>query len=76
MFLRIWQFATTLLAALNMGTAWRHALELPAKRRYDAPQWTRVRQTLYRSFGKEGVGAWVEAVSVLEAGVLAFLVRG
>jgi hypothetical protein len=31
MFLRIWQFITIILAALTMGSAYCHALELPAK---------------------------------------------
>jgi hypothetical protein len=75
MMVRIWRLATIMLAALDMGMAWCHVLELPAKMRYDGPQWTRVQQTLYRSFGTEGVGAWIEPGAVLAAVVLAFLVR-
>lgn len=54
MIVPIWRFATIMPAALDMGMAWCHVLELPAKMRYDRREWTRVEQTLYRSFGKGG----------------------
>lgn len=39
MLVPIWRFATIMLAALNMGMAWCHVLELPAKMRYDGQEW-------------------------------------
>jgi hypothetical protein len=75
MFLRTWRFITITLAALSSGMAFCHALELPAKLKYDAALWVSVQHTLYRAFGVEGVGAWIEAGAVLAAVVLPFLVR-
>jgi hypothetical protein len=40
------RFIALMLAALNMGMTWAHVLELPAKMRYDAQQWTSIQQTL------------------------------
>lgn len=44
MFVRTWRFITLILAALTMGTAYAHALELPAKMHYDATLWTTINQ--------------------------------
>lgn len=74
MFLRIWRLITIILAALTMGTAFAHALELPAKMNYDASLYTTINQSLYWGFGH--VGGFIEAATVfLAAPVLTFLVR-
>jgi hypothetical protein len=74
--LTLWRLTALLLAALNMGMTWAHVLELPAKMRYDGRRWTQLQLTLYRAFGSEGPGMWIEPASVAAAGVLAFQVRG
>ncbi|NJM72045.1 MAG: DUF1772 domain-containing protein [Scytonema sp. RU_4_4] len=74
MFLRIWRLITIILAALTMGTAFAHALELPAKMNYDASLWTTLQQSLYWGFGH--IGGPIEGITVfLTAPVLTFLVR-
>ena len=67
-----WRFFTIILAALNMGMAFSHALEMPAKMAYDASLWTRLQHSLYQAYGT--VGGAIEVGSVLAAIVLAFLV--
>jgi uncharacterized membrane protein len=74
MFLRTWRFITLILAALTMGTAYAHALELPAKMNYDATLWTTINQSLYWGFGH--IGGPIEGITVfLAAPILTFLVR-
>jgi hypothetical protein len=73
MLVRLWRFCTIILAALSMGMAFSHALELPAKMAYDASLWTRLQHSLYVAYGT--VGAVIEVGSVLAAVVLVFLVR-
>lgn len=74
MVLRIWRFITLILAALTMGTAYAHALELPAKMHYDATFWTTINQSLYWGFGH--IGGAIEGITVfLAAPILTFLVR-
>jgi len=74
MFLRTWRFITLILAALTMGTAYAHILELPAKMNYDATLWTTINQSLYWGFGH--VGGLIEGITVfLAAPILTFLVR-
>jgi hypothetical protein len=74
MFLRTWRFITLILAALTMGTAYCHVLELPAKMGYDGTLYTRLNTSLYWGFGH--FGGLIEAATVfLAAPVLSFLVR-
>jgi hypothetical protein len=75
MFLQEWRFITIILTALTMGMAFCHMLELPAKMSYDAALWVRIQHTLYRAFGAQGVGAWIELASILTTIVLSFLIR-
>jgi hypothetical protein len=42
------------LAALTMGLAFAHTLELPQKLDYDAATWTQIQHTLYRYFAVIG----------------------
>jgi hypothetical protein len=48
------------LAALTMGLAFAHTLELPQKLDYDAATWTQLQHTLYRYFAVVGgpLGRW------------------
>lgn len=74
MFLRIWRFITIILAALTMGTAFAHTLELPAKINYNASLYTTISQSLYWGFGH--IGGPIEGMTVfLAAPLLLFLVR-
>jgi hypothetical protein len=75
MLLQIWRFVTLMLAACTLGMAFCHLLEMPVKMRYDARMWLAVQQSLYRMFGAQGPGAWLEVGSILTAVVLTVLVR-
>jgi predicted PurR-regulated permease PerM len=74
MFLRTWRFITLILAALDMGMAWCHVLELPAKMNYPASLYVTVQHTLYQQFGSLP-GIFSEVGAVVAAIVLSFLVR-
>ncbi|RUR79180.1 DUF1772 domain-containing protein [Chlorogloeopsis fritschii PCC 9212] len=74
MLVRSWRFITIILAALTMGTAYCHVLELPAKMGYDGTLYTRLNTSLYWGFGH--IGGLIEGATVfLAAPVLTFLVR-
>jgi hypothetical protein len=75
MLVRTWRFITLVLAALDTGMALCHALEMPAKLKVDAQLWLTFQHTLYRAFGSEGPGAFIEMGAILTAIVLVFLVR-
>jgi ABC-type xylose transport system permease subunit len=51
MFLKTWRFITIILAALSMGMAFCHVLELPAKMNYPASLYLTIQQSLYWQFG-------------------------
>ncbi len=70
---RAWHFFTILLAALSMGMAFSHVLEMPAKLAYDAALWNRVQHTLYLGYGT--VGAMIEVGAVVASIVLAWRTR-
>jgi hypothetical protein len=74
MFLRTWRFITLILTALNMGLAFCHLMELPAKMQYDGALYATINNSLYRTFGT-APGIAVEIGSILSAAALAFLVR-
>jgi len=75
MFVRAWRFITIILAALDTGMALCHALEMPAKLKVDAHLWLTFQHTLYRAFGPEGPGAFIEMGAIITAILLVFLVR-
>jgi hypothetical protein len=62
------------LAALTMGLAFAHTLELPQKLAYDAATWTRIQHSLYRYFAV--VGGPLEVATVIAAVVFALRARG
>jgi hypothetical protein len=68
-----WRSLTIMLAALSMGMAFCHLLEMPAKLTYSAGLWLTLLQTLYPAFGT--VGAIIEVGAVVTAITLVFLVR-
>jgi hypothetical protein len=73
-FTTLWRFVTLMLAALSMGTAFCHLMEMPAKLDIDGDLWLTLLQTLYPpTFGS--VGAFFEVGAMVAALVLAFLVR-
>jgi len=74
MFLTGWRFITMVLAALDMGMAFSHVLEMPAKMRVDGRLWLTFQQRLYRALGT--VGAVVEIGAVITSAALSFLIRG
>jgi hypothetical protein len=57
------------LAALTMGLAFAHTLELPQKLDYDAATWTQLKHSLYRYFAV--VGGPLEVVTIIAAVVFA-----
>ena len=71
--LRAWRFITLLLAALSMGMAWAHALELGPKMSLPKADYILV-QGIYQEFGR--LGAVIEPAAILAAVILTFLVRG
>jgi hypothetical protein len=71
--MRAWRFVTMMLAALSMGMAFGHLLELPAKLAYPGPVWLMLQQTLYGNF--QLLGLALESAAVACAVVLTFLVR-
>jgi hypothetical protein len=71
MFLRIWRFATILLAVLSLTMESAHVLEPPQKMQYDARLYSPVNATLYRYFTI--VGGGYQITSILAAVVLAYL---
>jgi len=73
MLVRNWRFITIMLAALTMGMALCHLLEMPAKMNYGGALWLTLLQTLYGVFGP--TSAFVETGAVTTAVVLAFFVR-
>jgi hypothetical protein len=73
MLLRNLLLITIMLAALTMGMALCHFLEMPAKMRYDGALWLTLLQTLYGVFGP--ASAFIETGAVTAAAVLAFLAR-
>jgi hypothetical protein len=75
MFVRLWRFLTLVLAALDTGMALCHTLEMPAKLKVDAQLWLTFQHTLYRAFGPEGPGAFIEMGAIITAAVLVFVVR-
>jgi hypothetical protein len=68
------RFLTVMLAALSMGAALAHLLEMPAKLRYDGPTWLRLLQTLYPP-GFGSVGSACEVLAVVASFVLVVATR-
>jgi hypothetical protein len=62
------------LAALTMGLAFAHALELPQKLNYDAATWTQLQHSLYRHFAV--IGGPLEVATIIAAVVFAVRARG
>ncbi len=73
MHIRIWRFATIMLASLSLTMTSAHVLELPQKMAYDAQMYSAVNTTLYRYFAI--VGAIYTLGSIIAAFVLTYLVR-
>jgi Domain of unknown function (DUF1772) len=74
MFLKTWRFITITLAALSMGMAFCHTLELPAKMNYPASLYLTIQHSLYREFGSFP-GIFSEVGAIVCAIALTFLVR-
>ena len=62
------------LAALTMGLAFAHTLELPQKLVYDAATWTQLQHSLYRYFAV--IGGPLEVATIIAAVVFAVRARG
>ena len=73
MLVKSWRTITIMLAALSMGMAFCHLLEMPAKMTYDGALWLTLLQTLYGAFGT--IGAFIEVGAVVTVVALAFLVH-
>jgi hypothetical protein len=61
------------LAALTMGLAFAHTLELPQKLDYDAATWTQLQHSLYRYFAV--IGGPLEVATIIAAVVFALRAR-
>jgi hypothetical protein len=70
---KIFALVTILLAALDTGLAYAHALELPAKMNYDASLYLLIHRTLYWGFGN--IGGPISTLVVVLTLVLAWTVR-
>jgi hypothetical protein len=77
MSIRSLRFVVLILAALSLGMSFAHVLEMPVRRSWDQSLWvaTTVHGNLYRMFGPNGPGAWIDLAAVLGAMVLAYQVR-
>lgn len=64
-----WRFVTLLFAALALGMAFAHLLEMPPKLRYPASLWVTLQRSLYQAFAP--AGAILETGAVVFAAVLA-----
>jgi hypothetical protein len=62
------------LAALTMGLAFAHTLELPQKLDYDAATWNQIQHTLYRYFAV--IGGPLEVATIIAAVVFAVRLVG
>jgi hypothetical protein len=71
---KIWQFLTLTLTALNLGLTFSHVMEMPAKMKYGGSLYGTINNTLYLKFGT-APGIAVEIGSIAAALVLAYLVR-
>ena len=67
------RLATLICAALVLGLAFSHVLELPQKMSYDAAQYARVQHTLYAYYAY--VGGPLEVLSIVLAVLLAIALR-
>jgi hypothetical protein len=72
--MRTLRFLTLMLAALSMGMAFSHLLEMPAKLAYQGPVWLMLQQTLYGNF--RILGLLLETGAVACALALTLFVRG
>ena len=61
------------MAALILGLAFAHVMELPGKLRMDGPTWLTVQQNLYIGFGP--LAAVVEPFGILLTWVLVFMLH-
>lgn len=69
-----WVVATLLTAPL-LGTSFSHALELPAKMKYDGPLYVTLQKTLYVAWGPPNIGGFLEPAAILAVALLTFLIR-
>jgi hypothetical protein len=67
--LKALRFSSIMSTAVAMTAAVAHLMELPNKRRYEAPLYVRLHRTLYNNFGRFAGPA--EALAVLTTGALA-----
>jgi hypothetical protein len=71
--LRLWWFATLLLASLSLTMESAHLLELPQKMKYSAQMYSAVNTTLYRYFAV--VGGVYQIGAIVAALLLVFFLR-
>jgi hypothetical protein len=69
---RLLPLGTLMVTALNTGLTFAHLLEMPAKRRFDAPGYLRTQQ-IYRTFGP--LGGLMEPGAVAAAAMLTYAER-
>jgi len=72
--IRVWRFASLLLAALAMGMHLAHVLELAPKLQWSAELYVPVQTTLYEWFGK--IGPIFEVGALILVSILAYRLRG
>jgi hypothetical protein len=70
--LNLWRISLV-STAVAMTAAVGHALELPAKMRYEPWLWVKLHRTLYWNFGR--IAGPAEAAAVLSTGLLAWMRR-
>jgi hypothetical protein len=71
--LKFWQFTTVVFAALTMGMAFSHLLEMHSKMEMPGPLWLTLQHNLYSAY--RAIGGPLEVGAMLFAAVLAYLVR-
>lgn len=65
-----WKFTSILSTAVTMSAAVGHAMELPAKMKYEPSLYVRLQRTLYPMFGR--TAGYAEVLAVLSTGTLAW----
>lgn len=70
--MNIFRLITVMVASLNMGLAFSHLLQLPARMKFDGSTWITT-QRVFQLYGS--IGAIIEVGAVLLLGILTYAIR-